>query len=160
MSNLLIVDCNDQFHQIHKQWGNRSLNFSALVKLFPECDRLIAIAKCPNERIISKFDAMLKYNGFETHYLIGAPSWQTCTALMLSKIVQYTGGPVDYDFTVVTGSPDAQYVKEIIEIEGDECRLVGFSEYDWIEGLPASILTPVPMSHVLGVDHAVAVEKQ
>ncbi len=173
MSHLLIVDFNDQYHAIKRLWGNRSMNVKALLKLFPEADKLIAVAKAPNAEVVKRFDQMLKHYGFDTSYLLGSPAWQTCTALMIQRILEALN---DDHFEVrikkvivVTGSRDACYIKQIVQSYRPhpdarypntyhECQIIGFSEVEWIPQLPVSVITPVPLSHVLGVEHVIDLE--
>jgi hypothetical protein len=105
---------------------------------------------------------MLKHHGFDTSYLLGAPAWQTCTALLIQRILDVLAA--DYfevklkGVIVVTGSRDATYIKQIVESYPSRpysCRVVGFSEVEWIPQLPVTVITPVPMSHVLGVEHVI-----
>jgi len=158
--HMLVVDFNDQYHAIKRKWGDRSLNVRALRKRFPEADCLIGVAKAPDTATVQRFEQMLRHNGFNCSYMFGAPSWQTCSLLLLERVIEIISfqEPFNWHVTLVSGSPDAEYLQCIINLLGSDCQVFGFSDLDWITQLPPSVLTPVPRSYAMNVQDVVDLE--
>lgn len=148
---LLAVDFNDQYHAIHRLWGDRVLNVKALLNYVPWSDAKLAFAKAPSARLVANFDRMLKFNEFDTHYLYGASKHQSCLSLFICRTLQVLSDYGLKEVILVSSDPGMVHLSELLFNLGYKPSVYGFGVRSPFHELPPIVLTPIPVGHHIGL---------
>jgi hypothetical protein len=140
---ILAVDFNDQHHVIRREFGDRRLKVGPMLECLPKCDILMAFAKAPSDRVVDRFDHMLKYKGFEVReYLLGRPKWQDCMTMLACYVLAAVMATPPKEMIIVSSHPDVEHLTRALTAMGITSRVYGFgTNYPF----PLHCLDPTPM---------------
>lgn len=140
----VLVDFDNLYHTIKKDWGDRKINVASLVRFMEDSYPKNYLSWCgfikaTGAANVEKFDKILDGFGFSRVYVFDAPPNLTCSPLMAKWIVEIEVHQTN--LVIVSSDPG-------LKAAFPKADFFGFGAGKF---LPLSLLTPIPVQSYFGV---------